>query len=208
MPCINVHLGFSCIWDFQARHMQEDMVPFWNCICVSAQSRSVGVSTLGVNGRQLNETSKRVEGPSPRLPFFFFNLRGAIQSLGDAEHYMCREWLDAAWARNILCRSPVYHQSGVQADDQALKYVRHIKYHFMLCDFWGRGICTLTLVHLQGSEIMQGDPEVCTTYHMAWWKWTLLGQAEWFLPCTEYSVPMLYYSNLIPDIVWLAFSTE
>ena len=174
-----------CIWDFQARHMQEDMVPFWNCICgclcAISECRS---RTLGVNGRQLNETSKRAEGPSPRLPFC---LSGAIQSLEDVEHYMCREWLDAAWVRNILCRSPVYHQSGVQADDQALKYVQHIKDHCMLFDFRGRGICTLTLVHLQGSETMQGDPEVCTTYHMAWWtKWTLPGQAEWFLSCTPY----------------------
>ena len=126
-----------CIWDFQARHMQEDMVPFWNCICgclcAISECRS---RTLGVNGRQLNETSKRAEGPSPRLPFC---LSGAIQSLEDVQHYMCREWLDAAWVRNILCRSPVYHQSGVQADDQALKYVQHIKDHCMLCDFRGRG---------------------------------------------------------------------
>jgi hypothetical protein len=40
-----------------------------------------------------------------------------------------------------------YHQSGVQADDQALKYVRHIKDHCMLFDFRGRGICTWYGVH-------------------------------------------------------------
>lgn len=37
---------------------------------VSAQSRSVGVSTLGVNGRQLNETSKRAEGQAQDFLFF------------------------------------------------------------------------------------------------------------------------------------------
>jgi hypothetical protein len=160
MPCISVHLGFSGTVH-AGRYGPILKLHLWVSL------RYLGVSelaTLGVNGRQLNETSKRAEGPSPRLPFC---LSGAIQSLEDVQHYMCREWLDAAWVRNILCRSPVYHQSGVQADEQALKYVRHIKDHCMLCDFRDRGICTLTLVHLQGSEIMQGDPEVCTTYHMA-----------------------------------------
>jgi hypothetical protein len=202
MPCINVHLGFSGT-AHAGRH--GPILKLHLCICAISECRSFNSRS---EWAAVEWNIKKGRGSKPKASLFFFNLRGAIQSLGDAEHYMCREWLDATWARNILCRSPVYHQSGVQADDQALKYVRHIKYHFMLCDFWGRGICTLTLVHLQGSEIMQGDPEVCTTYHMAWWKWTLLGQAEWFLPCTEYSVPMLYYSNLIPDIVWLAFNTE
>ena len=127
-------------------------------------------------------------------------LCGAMQSL-DVENYMCHEWLDAAWVRNILCRSPVYHQSGVQADDQALKDVQHINYHFMLCDFRGRGICTLTLVHLHAPGIRNHAGRSRGMYYISHGVMDKLDPRDQVkLSDFFHSVPMLYELDLILDI--------